>query len=245
VFHPFRVLGLSVTRNSAVNKPGRSTGGVEGKERERLLDPVDRISEILFGLIMAVTIVGSLSVATAGHDDMHTVSMAALGCNLAWGLVDAVMYLVRTATERSRNRVLAKRIAGADADTAHRLIVKVLPDHVALITGPDEIEGMRRRLMALRPEGRARAILMPRDYLEAVGIFLLVVIATFPVVAPYFLTSDAALALRVSQGITVGMLFLAGWALGRHAGYARPLRTGVVMAVFGVVLIAAVKALGG
>ncbi len=36
-----------------------------GDERQRLLDPVDRISEILFGLIMAVTIVGSLSIATA------------------------------------------------------------------------------------------------------------------------------------------------------------------------------------
>ena len=28
-------------------------------DRPRLLDPVDRISEILFGLIMAVTIVGT------------------------------------------------------------------------------------------------------------------------------------------------------------------------------------------
>jgi hypothetical protein len=69
-------------------------------ERERLLDPIDRISEILFGLIMAVTIVGSLSIVTAGRDEMRTVTMAALGCNLAWGLVDAVMYLVRTMSER-------------------------------------------------------------------------------------------------------------------------------------------------
>ena len=36
-----------------------------GDEGGRLLEPVDRISEILFGLIMAVTIVGSLSIATA------------------------------------------------------------------------------------------------------------------------------------------------------------------------------------
>jgi hypothetical protein len=35
-------------------------------ESKRLLDPIDRISEILFGLLMAVTIVGSLSIATAG-----------------------------------------------------------------------------------------------------------------------------------------------------------------------------------
>ena len=73
------------------------------RERQRLLDPVDRISEILFGLIMAVTIVGSLSIATAGRNDVGVVLWGALGCNLAWGLVDAVMYLVRTATERARN----------------------------------------------------------------------------------------------------------------------------------------------
>ena len=79
--------------------------------RQRLLDPVDRISEILFGLIMAVTIVGSLSIATAGKDEIRTVMWAALGCNLAWGLVDAVMFVVRTATERTRNRVLALSIA--------------------------------------------------------------------------------------------------------------------------------------
>ena len=47
--------------------------------RERLLNPVDRISEILFGLIMAVTIVGSLSVATAGTAEVRTVMLAALG----------------------------------------------------------------------------------------------------------------------------------------------------------------------
>ena len=118
-------------------------------ERERLLDPIDRISEILFGLIMAVTIIGALSIATAGRSEVRTVMFAALGCNLAWGLVDAVMYLVRTLTERTRNRALAKQIIGADAETARRLIASTLPEHVVAITGPDEIEGMRLRLLAL------------------------------------------------------------------------------------------------
>ena len=226
-----------------MDKPQLSKDGAVGQERDRLLDPIDRISEILFGLIMAVTIVGSISIATAGHEDMRSITIAALGCNLAWGLVDAVMYLIRTATERSRNRVLSTQIVSADVDTAHRLIVDTLPDHVAAITGPDEIEGMRRRLLGLQPD--ERATLRSRDYLEAVGIFLLVVIATFPVVLPFLLMNDAALALRVSHAITLGMLFFAGIALGRHAGHAKPLLTGMSMAVFGAVLIVVVKALGG
>jgi VIT1/CCC1 family predicted Fe2+/Mn2+ transporter len=214
-----------------------------GEERERLLDPIDRISEILFGLIMAVTIVGSLSIATAGKDEMRTVTMAALGCNLAWGLVDAVMYLIRTMSERSRNRALAKKIIGADAGTARRLIASALPESIERLVGPDELDGMRRRLLAL--QFSPRAILSGRDYLEALGIFLLVVIATFPVVVPFFLTSDPATAMRASQAVTLVMLGLAGFALGRYAGHPRPLLTGLAMAVFGVVLIAAVKALGG
>jgi len=102
---------------------------------------------------------------------------------------------------------------------------------------------MRRRLLAPRLE--VHAILRPRDYLEALGVFLLVVVATFPVVAPFFLTSNPAMALRVSQAITLVMLSLAGFALGRYAGHAKPLRIGLIMAVFGAVLVAVVKAPGG
>ena len=212
-------------------------------ERHRLLDPVDRISEILFGLIMAVTIVGSLSIATAGKDEIRTVMWAALGCNLAWGLVDAVMFVVRTATERTRNRVLARSIAAADAGTGRHLIAQALPEHIAALVGPDEIEAMRRRLLAAN--GEVRGVLVPRDFLEALGIFVMVVVATFPVAAPFLLIADAATAMHVSQAVTLVMLFIAGLVLGRHSGYRKPVRAGMAMAVFGAVLIAIVNALGG
>ena len=133
-------------------------------ESKRLLDPIDRVSEIIFGLIMAVTIVGSLSIATAGQNEVRTVMIAALGCNLAWGLVDAVMYLVRTLTERRRNLALAKRAIDADEVTAHRLIEAALPQHVAAISGPAELEGMRRRLLTL---SLSQAGLGREDYLAA------------------------------------------------------------------------------
>lgn len=212
-------------------------------ERERLLDPVDRISEILFGLIMAVTIVGSLSIAAAGKDEVRTVLFAALGCNLAWGLVDAVMYLVRTATERARNLTLARRIQDAEPEVARALLKRALPDQVSAITGPEEIEGMRRRLLALPRENRRT--LGPRDFAEAGAVFLLVVIATFPVVLPFMLVADLASAMQYARAITLVMLFMAGVALGRHAGHARPFWMGLSMAVFGAVLIVAVMALGG
>ncbi len=76
---------------------------IENEERTPVLDPIDRVSEIIFGLIMALTFTGALSAATAGREEIRTMMFAALGCNLAWGLVDAVMYLIRTLTERARN----------------------------------------------------------------------------------------------------------------------------------------------
>ena len=217
--------------------------GIIADERRRMLHPVDRVSEILFGLIMAVTIVGSLSIATAGQEEIGTVMWAALGCNLAWGLVDAVMYVVRTVTERTRNQALARRIVQAETNVAQDMIQEALPEHFAALVGAEELEGIRRRLLELKVD--RLGVVRPRDFLEAFGIFLMVVIATFPVVVPFLLTDDVASAMHGSQAITLVMLFLAGFALGRYAGYAKPLRPGLAMAVFGAVLIAAVKALGG
>lgn len=212
-------------------------------DREGLLNPVERSAEILFGLIMAVTILGSLSIAKAGSNEVRTAMAAALGCNLAWGLVDAVMYLVRTLTERARLRHLAKRVIDADANSAHHLIRHALPANFIAITGANELEGMRRKLLAHpMPAG---TVLGRRDYLAAAGIFLLVVLATFPVVVPFMLTNDIALAMQISRAVTLLMLFVAGWALGRYAGYQCPARTGVFMVLIGVTLIASVKALGG
>ena len=214
-----------------------------GEERPRLLDPLDRISEVLFGLIMAVTIVGSLSIATAGHAEVRTVMVAALGCNIAWGLVDAVMYVVRGASERTRLLTLGRRVRESDPATGQRLIARALPDHFADILCAAEIEAMRQRLLARPPP--AGPLLRRRDFFEAAGIFALVVLATFPVVLPFVFLADAAQAMAVSRATTVVMLYLAGMAFGRYAGHAHPWRTGIAMAAFGVLLIAAVKALGG
>ena len=115
---------------------------------------------------MAVTIIGSLSIATAGQEDVHTVSKAALGCNLAWGLVDAIMYLLRTMTERSHIRVLAKQHhrrgrryrAASDNEGAAG---SYRQDHR---TGRDRGHAAAAWLDC-RPV--KHAILRPRDYLEA------------------------------------------------------------------------------
>jgi hypothetical protein len=69
---------------------------------DRVLEPVERLSEILFGLIMALTITGAVSVATADRFAIRTMLFAALGCNLAWGIIDAGMYLMARLGERGQ-----------------------------------------------------------------------------------------------------------------------------------------------
>lgn len=214
---------------------------IESTKRESLLSPVDRISEILFGLIMAITITGSLSLATTGSNEVRTVMFAALGCNLAWGLVDAVMFLMRTLTERSRHRALHLQILRVDAEAGCQLIGSSLPGTIRPLCGPAELEAVRQRLLKVESIGHLRG----DDFLAALGIFALVVLATFPVVLPYLFFPDLHNAKRASQLIAVVLLFAAGRALGRYAQHPHPWRTGAAMTALGVVLIGAVIALGG
>ena len=51
----------------------------------RVLDPVDRASEILFGLIMVLTFTASLSVSEAGRGDVRAMLIGALGCKSRLG----------------------------------------------------------------------------------------------------------------------------------------------------------------
>jgi uncharacterized BrkB/YihY/UPF0761 family membrane protein len=59
-----------------------------------ILDPMERISEILFALIMALTFTCSFSVAGAGREKVRELLIGAVGCNLAWGIIDAAFYLM-------------------------------------------------------------------------------------------------------------------------------------------------------
>jgi VIT1/CCC1 family predicted Fe2+/Mn2+ transporter len=212
--------------------------------RTRVLDPVDRVTEVIFGLLMAMTFTGTISVATANQEDERTMMFAALGCNLAWGLADAVMYLLRTVIERTRNRTLFAGLrAGTDASTGQALIADALPPRIAMAAGTEGLEVLRQRLVA-SPAVPNHPFLGLDDLKGALGVFLLVVLSTFPLVVPFLLLEQTGLAVRLSNLIGLVVLFVAGWILARYAG-AKPWQGGVAMAVVGAALIAAIIALGG
>ena len=214
------------------------------KPSKRLLAPNERIAEVLFGLIMVLTFTGSLSVAEAGRDDVRTMLIGALGCNLAWGIIDGVFYLMGCLSEQGRGlrslRALRKAVA---PEAAHRVIAAALPPMVAATLGPGEYEAMRQKLVAL-PEPPSRPRLGKDEWLGALAVFLWVFLITFPVAIPFIFMDEVGRAMRVSNAIAIGLLFLSGYAFGRIAEY-RPWLTGLAMVVLGSVLVAITMALGG
>jgi VIT1/CCC1 family predicted Fe2+/Mn2+ transporter len=211
---------------------------------KRVLEPIDRVSEVLFGLIMVLTFTGSLSVAEAGREDVRTMLIGALGCNLAWGIIDGILYLMGCLAEKGRG-LLALRAARTanDPGAAHGLIANALPPAIASIMQPSELETIRQRLKEL-PEPPALAHLDRHDWFGGLGVFLLVFLCTFPVVIPFMFMHNAVPALRVSNAIATVMLFLTGYAFGRLSGH-RPWLFGISMVFLGMILVGMTIALGG
>ena len=210
---------------------------------DRILDPMDRISEVLFGVIMALTFTCTLGVATADHIQVRTMLLSALGCNLAWGIIDGGVHLLARLNEGGRAMVNWRAVRqAADADTAQRIIASALPPLVASVLNPAQLELMRQKLRQLPEPAHPR--LTKNDWLGALGICLLSFLSTFPIIVPFLFFSDARLALRVSNAVAIAMLFLCGFTFGRYAGF-RPVAMGLSMVALGSAMVGVAIALGG
>jgi hypothetical protein len=216
----------------------------EQEKREPILNTVDRVSELCFGLFMALTFVGAVKVVSTGEDLGRKLFFSALGCNLAWGLADAVMYLVRTLADRGQRLSLALNVRRErDHAVAVKTLRDALPRSMESLVHDAELELIRARLAAVS-KLPPRAHLAFHDLLGAFGIFFLVVGSTFPVALPFLVIKDHVTALVVSRVLTLLMLFGAGYALGQYTG-AGAMRAGFAMTALGIVLTAAIIALGG
>jgi VIT1/CCC1 family predicted Fe2+/Mn2+ transporter len=223
--------------------PNPSAPDASASHRE-VFNLVERLMEVLFGLIMVLSFTGSLSVATAGREDVREMLIGALGCNLAWGIVDAVMYVMTSLLDRGRALGTLWRVRQApDPKHGRSVIAGALPPLVASVMQESDLEHIRVGLARL-PEPPARAQPILADFREAAWVFLLVFLSTFPVALPFLFISEAHRALRASNAIAVVMLFLGGFWLGRHAGF-HPVRTALAMVVIGVALVSVTIALGG
>jgi hypothetical protein len=183
-----------------------------------VLEPIERISEVLFGLIMVLTYTNTLSVLAADRAAVKTMPLGALGCNLAWGIIDAGMYLMASLNEQVRNIKTLQAIRTAkDVGAANIVISEALPPLLVRILAPEELESIRQRLRQL-PGPAPPPRLTKTDALGALAVCLLVFLSTFPVTLPFMFVGDAQLALRLSNAVAIGMMFLCGYVFGYHSG---------------------------
>lgn len=214
---------------------------------DKYLDPSESLGEVLFGLIMVLTFTLGAGLATVDdREATRELLIAALGCNLAWGIIDCVMYVMTALFERSRTARLARRVRSArDDEHAIAMIAGELEEHLAGVSSA----AARRTLYddvatTVRNAEPTRTSITRDDIVGGIASFLLVFTTALPAVVPFLIIDDSVHALRASNTLLIGMLFLAGYQWGRETN-ARPWITGLTIMLFGAVLVFVAIQLGG
>jgi len=213
-------------------------------ERKQYLDPLERSMEVLFGLIGVLTYTGSLSVQHAGHHAVDRMLVAALGCNLAWGLIDGIMYLIGIWADRGRRLHLLRKVrASSDPVLINAVTEELMPPVLASVLSTSEIAELRDRI-AKQPEPPLHVRLLADDVKGAFMLFLLMFLSTLPVALPFLFIDHPVIALRVSNAVAIVLLFFTGRYLAAFVGF-RPWPTGLLMVLLGSVAVTITIALGG
>ncbi len=203
----------------------------------KALDPSTRLGETFFGLIMILGITGA---ARLGGETLtnRQLFLAILGCNLAWGIVDGAMYLLVSLFERgARQRILAAVNQSLSDEAALITIDRELLERLQPLTTPDERRQIYRWVLKLaRRSDPASPRLLREDLLGAVAVTCTILLVTFPTLLPFLVIADTWLAVRISNLISLGLLFTLGILWGRAVGLA-PLRAGLTVTALGFCLV--------
>jgi VIT1/CCC1 family predicted Fe2+/Mn2+ transporter len=213
----------------------------------RYLDPSETLLEMLFGLIMALTLTAGARLLPEGQGiDAASLAAALIGCNVAWGIIDAVFYLLGTRFNRNRRVQLVHRLRATASEAE---AIDMISEEFGLEGEPsmreeDRAAFHRSVLQMLRHAGIARARFLRDDFVAAVLIALLVSATAIPGVLPLLVLDDGYEALRIANVLQICLLFAIGYRWARHSG-ANPWRTGLTIALLGVGLVLIAVALGG
>jgi VIT1/CCC1 family predicted Fe2+/Mn2+ transporter len=172
--------------------------------------------------------------------------IAVIGCNIAWGIIDAALHLVGQLFDRGRLRRLGRVAREAtDERGAVALVAGELDELLETVTSAEQREALYRQIASnLRSSVPAAASIKKADVLGAFTSFCLVVITSLPAAVPFLLIDEAHFALRVSNAVLLAMLFVAGYSWARYT-LARPWVVGLGFLIGGVVLVVIAIALGG
>ena len=213
----------------------------------RYLDSASRLGEILFGLIMVltVTLTAGLTVAE-GKAGVRQLLVAAIGCNFAWGIIDAVMYIMNCITVLSGKVRLVEAVRRSpDGKAALALIQDEIEPELQELLTREDAEALSRSILKHIAHAQIAEITLTKDDLYgALACFWLVFISCLPAAIPFLIFSQPHFALRVSNFLLIALLFLVGQKWARYAGTNR-LVTGSAMVAIGLVLVGVAILLGG
>jgi len=209
------------------------------------LKPSESLTEIVAGLIMVLSFTLAASVLNGGgQDGAQAALLSAIGCNAAWGIIDAVFYMMTSAFDRNRRLRLARAIASTpDESAALTAIRSELNPYLASVTRPEDRERLYRGVRKLLAHGRLsrRTGLVLGDFMGAIEVFC---IAALPAVLPLLLIDHPWLALRISNLLVVVLLFVTGYHWAKYVDASRWI-AGLGLMGLGLALVAIAILLGG
>jgi hypothetical protein len=215
---------------------------------QRHLDPASRLGEILFGFIMVltVTLTAAFSVSE-GKRGVWQLLLAAVGANIAWGIIDAIMYLMNCMVVRRGKIRLVEAVQRApDEERALRLIKDRVEPELQELLGPEKAIAFNRSVLQHIVGARItrKRILTNEDLYGALASFWLVFVSCLPAAIPFLIFHQPQVALRVSNFLLIGGLFYVGQKWGAYAGKNRVI-VGLVMVAVGLMLVGVAILLGG
>ena len=217
---------------------------------DRYLDPASTLGEVLFGLIMTLTFTlgAGIIIEDEGREGARQLLIALMGCNIAWGLIDGVLYLAGQLFDRSRLRRIGQAVRGAgDQRSAVTIVAGELDEMLDHVTSAGERDELYSRIATNLRSGASPPksnTISRADVMGAFTSFWLVVVSSIPAAIPFLLFDNARFALRVSNAILLAMLFVIGYWCARYT-VAKPWLVGLALLVGGIALVVVAIALGG
>lgn len=221
----------------------------------RILDPVDRLVEGIYSVLIVLTFTLA---ARAIHSYSEQVDMndwnlawqlflAAGGCAIAWGLIDGAMYVLTCEFERGKDQRLYRLIKNAPSQEAGvAILADELDDELGVLASDAERGQIYAALFQrLRSAPPLQAGFERADFAGGLGTFLVAITASFPVLLPLLLVPGSIdLRVRMSNVVAFVLLFIMGYRWGHYAG-GKPILSGLMLLILGVVMVLVAIPLGG
>ncbi len=226
-------------------------------ELRKYLSPSDRLTEIIATIIMTMTIIIAIQFGIGiSNYSVRLIFVATLGCNIAWGLVDAVNYIFSEVFERGQHlhfiKVIKEMKNEEEAVTFIGKKIETKLDSAILDQiQPEERVEISKRVFQHLSKSTSTTMkpkpvhIVQDDIYGAVSVFILVIIVCMILLLPFlFLPNNLVLGYRITQIISLILFFLVGYRLALVTN--RPkVRTGLIFVVLGTIIIIIVIFMGG